>query len=60
MWIRWLPVVTVVLAAWAAGADAQQPGHGRLFPPEELGILESPDRDEWQQPDRIKIGRAHV
>jgi predicted methyltransferase len=25
----------------------------RLFPPEDLAILESPDRDEWQQPDRI-------
>jgi ubiquinone/menaquinone biosynthesis C-methylase UbiE len=24
-----------------------------LFPPEDLGILEGPDRDEWQQPDRI-------
>ncbi len=31
----------------------QRPAHGRLFPPEDLGILESPDRDEWQQPDRI-------
>ena len=34
-------------------AVPQQPTHGRLFPPEDLGILESPDRDEWQQPDRI-------
>jgi ubiquinone/menaquinone biosynthesis C-methylase UbiE len=25
----------------------------RLFPPEDLAILESPDRDEWQQPERI-------
>lgn len=34
---------------------AQQPraAHGRLFPPENLGELEGPDRDEWQQPDRI-------
>jgi ubiquinone/menaquinone biosynthesis C-methylase UbiE len=32
---------------------AQGPTHGRLFPPEDLGILEGPDRDEWQQPDRI-------
>ena len=31
----------------------QGPAHGRLFPPEDLGILESPDRDEWQQPERI-------
>ncbi len=29
------------------------PGNRRLFPPEDLAILESPDRDEWQQPERI-------
>jgi len=39
----------VRLPAQAAGAQS----HGRLFPPEDLGLLESPDRDEWQQPDRI-------
>ncbi len=33
-------------------AAQQGPAHG-LFPPEDLGILESPDRDDWQQPDRI-------
>lgn len=27
--------------------------HGRLFPPEDLGILEGPDRDAWQQPERV-------
>ncbi len=27
--------------------------HGRLFPPEELGALEGPDRDVWQEPERI-------
>jgi SAM-dependent methyltransferase len=27
--------------------------HGRLFPPKDLGLLESPDREEWQQPDEI-------
>jgi predicted methyltransferase len=37
------------LAAQAAGAQS----HGRLFPPQDLGLLESPDRDKWQQPDRI-------
>ena len=25
--------------------------HARLFPPDSSGILEAPDRDEWQQPD---------
>jgi ubiquinone/menaquinone biosynthesis C-methylase UbiE len=26
---------------------------GRLFPPEDLGLLEPPDRDEWSKPDLI-------
>jgi ubiquinone/menaquinone biosynthesis C-methylase UbiE len=37
-------------ALWAL---PQRATHGRLFPPEDLGILESPDRDHWQQPERI-------
>jgi SAM-dependent methyltransferase len=27
--------------------------HGGLFPPQDLGLLEAPDRDRWQQPDLI-------
>ncbi|HTL45115.1 MAG TPA: class I SAM-dependent methyltransferase [Vicinamibacterales bacterium] len=27
--------------------------HSRLFPPTELGALEGPDREDWQQPERI-------
>jgi predicted methyltransferase len=27
--------------------------HGRLFPPEDLGLLEGPDREAWQQPGRV-------
>lgn len=48
-------LVTVALVATALTAADQQPraAHGRLFPPEKLGDLEGPDRDEWQQPDRI-------
>lgn len=44
-----------IVALCAAAVTAQQPraAHGRLFPPEKLGELEGPDRDEWQQPDRI-------
>lgn len=49
--------VTVVLASVCAAMSAapQQPraAHGRLFPPEKLGELEGPDRDEWQQPEQI-------
>jgi ubiquinone/menaquinone biosynthesis C-methylase UbiE len=40
-------VLTLVAAA---PAFAQ---HGRLFKPEDLGLLEAPDRDVWQRPDRI-------
>jgi predicted methyltransferase len=32
-------------------AAAQQ--HARLFPPENLGLLEGPDRDAYQRPDQI-------
>jgi predicted methyltransferase len=44
-------------------AQAQQPGpqpHGRLFPPQDLGLLEAPDRDIWQHPDQVmdKLGIA--
>jgi ubiquinone/menaquinone biosynthesis C-methylase UbiE len=27
--------------------------HSRLFPPTELGMLEGPDRESWQQPEQI-------
>jgi SAM-dependent methyltransferase len=27
--------------------------HGRLFPPEDLGLLEIPDRRAWQKPEQI-------
>jgi ubiquinone/menaquinone biosynthesis C-methylase UbiE len=56
----------VLLAALASarcgaspgGAPAQAPPVDQAaprsqFPPEELGRLEGPDRDEWQQPERI-------
>jgi len=36
------------LSSLAVGAQ-----HGRLFPPEDLGILEGPDRDAYQQPEKI-------
>ena len=44
----------VLLLALTLPIDAQEraPG-GRLFPPEDLGLLEGPDRDAWQKPDEI-------
>jgi ubiquinone/menaquinone biosynthesis C-methylase UbiE len=32
---------------------AQTAPRGRLFPPQDLGLLNSPDRDQWQKPDLI-------
>jgi predicted methyltransferase len=41
-------------AALSAPLDAQsRPRHGRLFPPQDLGLLEGPDRDQWQMPSQI-------
>lgn len=45
-----IAALLVSLAAAAAGVGAQ---HARLFPPEDLGLLEGPDRDLYQRPDQI-------
>ena len=45
-------VLTAVLAAACASLALAQ-GHGRLFPPEDLGALEGPDRDAWQRPEQV-------
>ena len=39
----------------ATPAPSQQRGHGRLFQPQNLGMLEGPDREAWQRPDQIMI-----
>lgn len=42
--------------AEAAAGEPQTPSasrQGRLFPPTDLGLLESPDRAAWQKPDLI-------
>lgn len=41
---------SLALSAQAPPAKSQ---HGRLFPPQDLGLLEAPDRDEWQRPHQI-------
>ena len=46
-------VFACVLLATAPVAQGARQSGGQLFPPEDLGVLESPDRDDWQQPDRI-------
>jgi SAM-dependent methyltransferase len=45
-------VLALVLIALVP-LGAQRPPHPRLFAPEELGLLESPDRDDWQEPERV-------
>jgi ubiquinone/menaquinone biosynthesis C-methylase UbiE len=42
-----------MLAAGAPHVARAQERHGRLFPPQDLGLLEGPDRDAWQKPDQI-------
>ena len=44
--------LTIALAAGSFAGRSQE-AHVRLFPPESLGLLEGPDRDDWQQPDRV-------
>jgi predicted methyltransferase len=42
----------LVVATGEAGAQTR-PLHGKLFAPQDLGLLEGPDRDLWQMPDQI-------
>ena len=50
-----LAIATIVfcVASLTPASGQQREPVGRLFPPEALATLEGPDRDEWQQPDRI-------
>lgn len=49
------PALAILLLALGMATLAAQsrPRHGNLFDPENLGLLEGPDRDAWQQPGRI-------
>jgi ubiquinone/menaquinone biosynthesis C-methylase UbiE len=42
-------LAALVLAAAVADIGAQK----KLFPPEQLGKLEGPDRDAWQRPEQV-------
>jgi SAM-dependent methyltransferase len=50
---RLLPVLIVSCMTWSAQPGGAQTRNSRLFPPLDLGLLEGPDRDEWQKPDQI-------
>ena len=43
----------LVEAGLQAGPQRGEQRTGHLFPPENLGLLESPDRAAWQKPDQI-------
>jgi predicted methyltransferase len=46
------------------GSPSTPQDKGRLFPPQGLGLLEGPDRDQWQKPDLImdalRIGEGDI
>ncbi len=54
-------IVCLLFSASSLGALAdlrdlpspQAKPNGRLFAPQDLGLLEAPDRDQWQKPDQI-------
>jgi ubiquinone/menaquinone biosynthesis C-methylase UbiE len=45
--------IAILAAASTLAVSAQRGTGGRLFAPADLGLLETPDRHEWQQPTRI-------
>jgi predicted methyltransferase len=52
--LAWLPPVFPRLAGSPVLVAAEQAKpKGRLFQTVDLGLLEAPDRDEWQKPDQI-------
>ena len=52
-WIVRFSLVLVTGLLLQAQQAPPKERHGRLFPPEDLGLLESPDRAAWQKPDQI-------
>ena len=46
-------LIILMVACTLTATIAASPQHGRLFPPEHLGLLEGPDRDAWQQPEKV-------
>src|SRR5205085_3885183 len=52
--VRALAAVALLCTAIASPlAQSSSQGHRKVFPPENLGMLEAPDRDAWQKPDQI-------
>jgi len=49
----------LALVMTATLVTAQQPRNPRLFAPQDLGLLEPPDREAWQRPDQV-MDALHV
>jgi ubiquinone/menaquinone biosynthesis C-methylase UbiE len=49
----WSLLLVMSVAAPSVLAQPPRQAHAKLFRPDQLGLLEAPDRDEWQQPERI-------
>ncbi|RPI41503.1 MAG: hypothetical protein EHM59_20010, partial [Betaproteobacteria bacterium] len=48
-----LVVVLADLSAQQKPAAQKPPRNPRLFAPQDLGLLEPPDREAWQKPDQV-------
>jgi ubiquinone/menaquinone biosynthesis C-methylase UbiE len=59
--MRRIAVVLLLLGLAADFSAAQQkaPRNPRLFKPQDLGLLEPPDREAWQKPDQV-MDALHV
>jgi predicted methyltransferase len=52
--LAWIVLLAVNFQLPTPNAQELAPQtHGVLFPPENLGLLEGPDRDTWQRPEQI-------
>lgn len=51
----WIAIALVFVLAVLAPVAGQQPPQrrGRIFSPQDLGLLEPPDREAWQKPDQV-------
>lgn len=46
-------LLATLIVALGCAAIAETKQRTRLFSPQDLGLLEGPDRDQWQKPDQI-------
>jgi len=52
-------LLIAVVADWKVGAQQKPVRNPRLFAPQDLGLLEPPDREAWQKPDQV-MDALHV